>query len=191
VLKHTGVVQPIPLGLVNVGPLVQVQLSHHPAAPPPVPVAPLAVWLMIDTGAQRTVIEKRLASQLGLTPIRFQQMVGVSQIPEMCPVYLMSVTLSVGGDGQVLAITFSTEVIGMSSPPQPREHVGLLGRDFLRHMKLVYDGPRGSFELIPEIQDAHESDAPTTRHSKLTRGRAKATPKRKEARQARRKNRSR
>ena len=50
-------------------------------------------------------------------------------------------------------MTFSSDVVAMPSPPTDtarRPHVGLIGRDFLRHIRLVYDGPSGSFELIDQ-----------------------------------------
>lgn len=102
---------------------------------------------MIDTGAQKTVVEKKLAEQLGLVPIRFQPMVGVSQKPELCPVYLMSVSIGMSDGTNTGFAAFETEVIGMASPPRPQGHQGLLGRDFLRHMRFVYNGPTGTFEV--------------------------------------------
>ena len=143
------------------------------------------------------MIEKRIAAQLGLTPIRFEPMIGVSQKPEMCPVYLMSVNIFVGDDGgpATKAVTFGAEVIGMSSPPKPQQHAGLLGRDFLSHMKLVYDGPHGAFELIPEVPAGAAPARPTPAGGASARptpiDKSKAKGKRKEARRARKRNRRR
>jgi len=127
--------------------------------------------MMIDTGAQSTIVEKQIATQLGLKPIRFAPMIGVSQKPELCPVYLMSITILVSGDGMEGSVTFNNEVVGMSSPVRPQPHVGLLGRDFLSHMTLVYEGPKGSFELIPSMQlppktqPVHESPVKSKRRA--------------------------
>ena len=53
-----------------------------------------------------------------------------------------------GQTGQKVATMFTTDVVGMPSPPHPNEHVGLLGRDFLRYFRFVYDGPSGTYEII-------------------------------------------
>jgi hypothetical protein len=74
-------------------------------------------------------------------------MVGVSQKSEMCPVYMMSITLGMSDGAVPVPVTFAAEVIGMPSPPVPQQHVGLLGRDFLSHFRFTYDGPSGSFEI--------------------------------------------
>jgi hypothetical protein len=103
--------------------------------------------MMIDTGAQKTVIENQIPVQLGLTPTRFEYMVGVSNKAELCPVYPMELELGMSGDGKTGFIRCATEVIGMSSPAQPFQHVGLIGRDFLHGVKLTYDGKSGTFEI--------------------------------------------
>ncbi len=106
--------------------------------------------LMVDTGAQCTCIEDAVAKGLGLIPIRFAQMMGVSGKAEEYPVYRMSITIGMSEDGTGAPgqAVFSADVVGTPSPPKPLTHVGLLGRDFLQHVKLVYDGPAGAFDLI-------------------------------------------
>jgi hypothetical protein len=42
---------------------------------------------------------------------------------------------------------FDAEVIGMNPPPIPKPYSGLIGRDFLRHFHLIYNGPKGNVEL--------------------------------------------
>jgi hypothetical protein len=78
-------------------------------------------------------------------------MVGVSQKPELCPVYFLNITLGVGDGADVIPVTFSAECIGMAPPVVQQQHVGLLGRFFLSFMKFIYDGPKGTFELIPNV----------------------------------------
>jgi predicted aspartyl protease len=152
-VRFIGVAQPIPDGLVHVGPLVEVSLAPHPSiasqlAASGKPIQHLPARVMVDTGAEKTVVERRLAEQLGIHPIRYTEMVGVSQTPELAPVYPMTLSIRVHDGNHRATIEFETEVIGMASPVAPRQHVGLLGRDFLRHVKLVYNGPEGRFELI-------------------------------------------
>jgi hypothetical protein len=137
--------------------------------------------LMIDTGAQKTVVDRAIPDRLGLNPIRFEQMVGVSHVPQFCPVYLMTLAMIVG-DGQRKGwVSFTTEMIGMDSPPQRTPHVGLLGRDFFRHVRIVYDGPGGCVDI-------HDLSAISQGHGQnRTSGRDKS--KRKAERRARKKNR--
>ncbi len=185
-----------PLGpdaLVQVGPLVNVLLSPSQdevlrleAQGLPVPV--VNTTLMIDTGAQKTVIDQALANALGIAPIRFEQMVGVSHKPEECPVYLMTVTLGVQDGPNVGNIQFQSEIIGMTSSPIPQAHKGLLGRDFFRHVRLVYDGPSAhvTIEALPGGPIAGQP-APPPPPGHPRKPNAKAM--RKAARKARKKNR--
>jgi hypothetical protein len=154
-LRHKGNVTPAPLGLVLAGPLVKVTLGPHPddakatAAAGGTPKT-MDHYLMVDTGAQSTVVENVVAQALGLIPIRYVQVMGVSGKAEDCPLYRMSVTISMvedgtGGQGQAF---FVANVAGVASPPKPLTHTGLLGRDFLQYVRLLYDGPKGEFELV-------------------------------------------
>jgi hypothetical protein len=62
-------------------------------------------------------------------------------------VYLMTLKIGVQDDRGAAHVNFDAEVIGMNTPPIPRQYVGLLGRDFLRVVHLVYNGPKGRVEL--------------------------------------------
>ena len=72
--RHSGRVEPVPMGLVHIGPVVEVKLR-----PPAVQRASqvqhngifpeATIKLLVDTGAQRTVIEQVVLESLGLTPI--------------------------------------------------------------------------------------------------------------------------
>lgn len=137
--------------LASVGPLVQLILLPHPTVRDSFIAAgnmpEVLVRFMVDTGADRTVVEQRVAESMGLSPVRFAPMVGVSQEIEMCPVYLMTVRLSVEDEHHKGIMDFATEVIGMKTPKVPRQYVGLLGRDFLRGLHVNYNGPKGRVEL--------------------------------------------
>jgi len=75
-------------------------------------------------------------------------MVGVSQVPEDCPVYRACIVIGYEGKRGVDAQgVFEADIVGMKSPARPMDHMGLLGRDFLRYVRLVYNGPTGSFEI--------------------------------------------
>ncbi len=181
--RHKGSCLPVPQGLVNAGPLVGVELSAHPRVDNVSPI--LGVKLMVDTGAQKTVIHDEIAVKLGLVPLRFESIVGVSGKPEDCPVYRMQMRLKMANHVGVEAqIDFATDVVGAPLLKQGFDCVGLIGRDFLKHVKLVYDGPNGCFEIRSEIAGADNSHS---RPSEASRADKKAARKAQKA--ARRKNR--
>jgi hypothetical protein len=104
--------------------------------------------MMVDTGAQRTLVDDRLPAQLGFKPLRYEQMIGVSQKPELYPVYKMSIAIMMdAGHAGYVQVQFHADIVGMPTPGAAQQHNGLLGRDFLRQFKFVYDGPAGEFHL--------------------------------------------
>ncbi|MCW5830157.1 MAG: hypothetical protein KIT79_12680 [Deltaproteobacteria bacterium] len=139
---------------------------------------------MVDTGAQKTVIDRGIAESLGIVPIRFEEMTGVSHVPENCPVYLLSITLVVGDGTKKRGITFTSEMIGMATPPNPRPFNGLLGRDFFRFVRLIYDGSGAYCDIIPVIPEPPSKRSVNTGGHKPDR-----RDRRKAEREARRKNR--
>lgn len=155
-----------PGALVAQGPLVQVALLPPPdvrAADPNAAADPLVVKLMVDTGAQKTVVDNDLLESLSLVPLRFEHMIGVSQKADLCPVYRLTVVLGVGEhktvpprpDELTAQVEFTTDVVGMPSPSIQFDHVGLLGRDFLAHVKFIYDGQSGRFDIVlPDVAAA-------------------------------------
>lgn len=153
-LWHEGECPPPPWGLVRAGPLVEVTIGHpddylYVDAEPPQSFATRK--MMIDTGAAFTLIEEDLPAAQNLRPIRFREVIGVDQRAAMRPVFRMSLGLEVGDDrGHHTVVTFREDVVGMPPPETPEEYVGLLGRDFLRHFRFVYDGPTARFQLIYE-----------------------------------------
>ncbi len=139
--------------LVGVGPLVTVTLMPTPEVRDQfiqsgTLIEPIERFL-VDTGADRTLVEDRVAQGMGLTPIRYTPIVGVSQQPELCPVYLMVLRLFAQDDSgaRKLFMDSRSEIVGMRSPTIPRQYVGLIGRDFLRNLHMVYNGPKGRVEF--------------------------------------------
>lgn len=152
-LHHYGKVEPAPVGLIQRGPIVGVHVGpatmevgdgsrlsgpHH---------------VMIDTGAERTLLDEELCKSLGIPPIRYEWVIGIAAARIMCPVYRIGISLGMTLDARPdtskrLAglITFASDVIGM-----PRNekaiHMGLLGRDFLANFHLAYNGPGAEFVL--------------------------------------------
>ena len=139
-------------GLVQDGPLVKVRLS-----PPRIQaeqmsakgkkVPSVAAKLMLDTGAAKTAIDNALAADLNLVPIRFEQVVGVSQESQECPVYLLVLRINVTLDDRKMEYSCSTEALGIPSPRQGEPYSGFIGRDFLASWRLTYDGPSGVVEM--------------------------------------------
>lgn len=139
-----------------VGPLVEVTFAPHRADQERLATAghdwePFVAKMMVDTGAELTLVEEVVPDFLGLRPIRYQEIEGVGGRVDS-PVYRLQLAIHASDaarrDGWM---TFSSDVVAMPSPPTDtarRPHVGLIGRDFLRHIRFVYDGPSGSFELI-------------------------------------------
>lgn len=107
--------------------------------------------MMVDTGAQLTVVEDAVPKFLHLVPIRFQAIAGVTGDLD-CPVYRLGITIGVSDrDGNRGEMRFEADIVAV--PPVPdlaRPHVGLLGRDFLQYVRFEYDGPNGAYSLIDE-----------------------------------------
>lgn len=197
-MKHIGKVNPVPFGLVQAGPLIQVKLQpSRPFADAIIAnggeVRSVSVKLMIDTGAQKTVIEDVIAQQLGLNPIRYELITGVSQVPHECPVYRVDINIAMSKNPNVAGIKppdggviFSADIVGVPSPNRSTEHKGLLGRDFLRYVKLIYNGPDGSFEVIDAI---NRNKADQSAKDAAEKKKDQARIRRKLAKKAKRKNR--
>jgi len=110
-------------------------------------VPSVAAKLMLDTGAAKTAIDNDLAAELNLVPIRFEQVVGVSQESQECPVYLLVLRIDVTQNGKKMEYSCSTEALGIPSPRQGEPYGGFIGRDFLAFWRLTYDGPSGVVEM--------------------------------------------
>ena len=157
-IVHQGQVVP-PSGLIERGPLVDVLFTPHPAdieilAREGIAWEPIPHRMMIDTGAEITIVEDAVPQFLHLEPIRFQVIAGVTGDLD-CPVYRLEIVISAnchdGDHGAAEEIRFSADIVAV--PPVAelaRPHVGLLGRDFLQFVRFEYDGPSGMYRLIDE-----------------------------------------
>ncbi len=152
---HRGKVVP-PRGLIEEGPLVQVTFTPHPLdiellAREGTAWQPISHKMMVDTGAQLTVVEDAVPQFLDLVPIRFQSIAGVTGDLD-CPVYRLGINIGVSDrDGNRGEMKFWADIVAV--PPVPdltRPHVGLLGRDFLQYVRFEYDGPQGTYSIIDE-----------------------------------------
>jgi hypothetical protein len=88
------------------------------------------------------------------------------------------------GAGAVGQAEFTADVFGLPAGPHATAFAGLLGRDFLAHMRFTYDGPAGTYELLD-----YKSVSTVHRPQPSGPGVAAKKKKAKEQKKARRKNR--
>lgn len=114
--------------------------------------------LMFDTGASRTCISRRAATELGLTPLRLQESYGAGGKHESA-VFRVRLLLQLVAGGEIIGLHYETEAqeipdleesierFGLIHQGDDVRLVGLLGRDLMRHTRMVYDGTTGLFEV--------------------------------------------
>ena len=128
------------------GPCVQVviglaeafaqQLLHQGQAVP----TPSAGLALIDTGASVTCVDDTLAQQLGLPAIDVVQMMSASHAATQQNVYPIEIEIV----GSAIRINVP-RAIGAALAAQGI--VALIGRDFLQHCTLFYNGITGAITL--------------------------------------------
>lgn len=179
---------PPPSRLIEDGPLVRVTFSPHPLeiellAREGVAWQPVSHQMMVDTGAQLTVVEDAVPKFLSLVPIRFQPIAGVTGDLD-CPVYRLEIRIDVDDRaGQRGEMRFAADVVAV--PPVPelaRPHVGLLGRDFLQHVRFEYDGPRGTYALVDDGPPSEVSSGRPGRRRARRSGRSRRSSRRRRRR---------
>ncbi len=108
------------------------------ATPDPVPVSAL-----IDTGASCTVIQEAIATNLGIRPVGQMKINTPSCEGHLCFKYAVTFLLPTPDGGMVMPVRFTETVV--AAPLGGQNIQCLLGRDFLQHVMLVYNGPKDSF----------------------------------------------
>jgi hypothetical protein len=117
----------------------------------PVPPAQRG-FALIDTGASITAVDEGLVESLGTQPIGQMRLSTPSQSR---PAWLYAARMSFP-DFPIPALDV-LDVVGCTL--QPQGFIALLGRNFLRTVVLVYDGPGGLFTLLRDRPyDATGSD---------------------------------
>jgi hypothetical protein len=96
--------------------------------------------MLVDTGASKTCVCQQAIERLGVSPVGLTQVVTPSGIAQQL-LYPADI-LFVGFTGK---LSFAT-VIG-SPHLEAQNLLGLVGRDLLSHMQLVYNGRIGCFTL--------------------------------------------
>ena len=125
---------------------------------------PVAGHMLIDTGAAKTCIAEDVAIELGLKPIGKARTFGAHGQGEANK-YVAHFSFSIKNKSSNLLI--EREMITAAIPQlneaysvfsvrdgedDPVRLIGLLGRDFLQHTKLVYDGIRGSYSIAMSLE---------------------------------------
>lgn len=109
----------------------------------PVP-EPVHVSLVIDTGATSSWIRPAYLKQLGLSHARsWLDVVTIDGVEEEQPAYEVSLILG----GIATPLTKRLETLFGAKDFKDEPHDGLLGRNELRLLKLVWNGPSGSVSV--------------------------------------------
>ena len=133
-----------PNSLRAVGPTANIAIGFDPnyrfspGVPPNIPSATYPA--LVDTGASDSCIDSTLATALNLVVVDQQPISGVGG-PQLVNVY--AAQLVIPSLNWVISGTFHG--VHLTAGGQP--HVALLGRSFLRHHTLVYDGRTGVVQL--------------------------------------------
>jgi hypothetical protein len=132
--------------LVLLGPTLLVDIGFDPTHDPvknPRAVPTLGVTgvnALVDTGATECCIDSLLAAQLNLPLMNRRQIAGSSG-SHTVNVYL----------GQVhvpsLGVTMNGAFCGLDLKAGGQSHSALIGRTFLRHFKMIYEGRTGAVTI--------------------------------------------
>ena len=141
------------------GPIISVQLGHSADYIGRESLTPSVfpkLDMMVDTGARFTLVETDRLVQLGLFPIRFQEIIGVDQVATDCPVFRMSLVLMMKDrmTGRNTAVRMPMDVLGMATTAAHEPYRGLLGRNFLMNFQFEYSGATGAFSLTRRANSA-------------------------------------
>ena len=128
-----------PATLLWLGPTLQVQIGFDPkfqaSHPPNLPDSTFEA--LVDTGATQSAIDESLASLLKL-PIINQTVTAGAHGSNMVNVNLAQMIIP------SLGIVEHGAFCGVNLVAGGQKHVALLGRSFLGHMSMNYDGSSGS-----------------------------------------------
>jgi hypothetical protein len=134
--------------LIQFGPTLAVDIGFDPAYRPGADVIPIPavkdVHALVDTGATASCIDAGLAMQLNLPIIDRQKVGGIGGVHE---VNMHLGQIRVPGLGRTMYGSFAG--VNLVAGGQP--HVALIGRIFLMHFTLFYDGRTGSVSITDEL----------------------------------------
>ena len=134
--------------LIHHGPVIPVQIGYDPAYSLDIPGAvptlgPKRYRALIDTGSTVSSIDSVLAEELGLRVIDQQRAFGIGGeqwcYSFLAQVYMPSLRFTVSG-------RFKGVHLSAGGP-----YRALIGRNFLTHFKMVYEGWTGSVKLTARV----------------------------------------
>ena len=101
---------------------------------------PVSGQALVDTGASVTCIDDEIAQSMGLPVIDVVQMTSASHASTPANVYPVQL--------QIVGTPIRVEVSrGLGAILKPQNIVALIGRDFLQHCAMFYNGPTGQLTL--------------------------------------------
>ena len=149
---------PKEISLLRFGPIVQCTVSLTDNAllgysDGRVAPRPIKGFAMIDTGATFTAIDTNTAANGGIPQVSFAKTSTASDKNLLVPTFDAKIVCHCGQSAQTISFSSSniigvnlTDIIGKFREADT-DFILLLGRDFLKHTVLVYDGGKGSFSL--------------------------------------------
>ncbi len=126
-----------PTLLVDIGFAVDYEKTNRVGIPA---LATTRLWALVDTGATESCIDDDLALQLNLPVVDRRKVSGVGGIQEV-NMYLAHIHIP------SLAFTLYGTFAGVALVSGGQRHYALIGRTFLRHFRMTYDGPTGDVLL--------------------------------------------
>jgi predicted aspartyl protease len=131
--------------LVTHGPTLFVDIGFDPSYNPTAPMGrPLLsetkLWALVDTGATESCIDSDLATKLQLPIVDRRHVGGVSGLREV-NMHLAHIHIP------ALSFTLYGAFAGVDLIAGGQLHYALIGRTFLRHFKMTYDGLTGDVTI--------------------------------------------
>ncbi|MBL7864480.1 MAG: hypothetical protein JNK10_06375 [Cyclobacteriaceae bacterium] len=130
--------------LMNLGPTIMVDIGFDKQWNTKMPSAPIpgikGVRALVDTGATESCIDDLLAVQLNL-PVFDERPIGGVGGKHMVKMYLAQIRIPVLGSNIVGAFA------GVHLQAGGQTHKALIGRTFLQHLTMTYDGKSGKVTL--------------------------------------------
>jgi predicted aspartyl protease len=147
-----------PTRLARQGPVLLVDIGFDPGHFMGDPGTPIPgernIEALIDTGAGESCIDSQVAERLKLPLIDREQRVGAFGGKEvdvyLAQIHVPSLAMTIYG-------RFAAVELIMSGQP----YEALLGRTFLRHVRLIYDGIQGKLEIETAPLTSHGAVANT------------------------------
>jgi hypothetical protein len=148
-------------------PILQQQYQKEGRAIPD----PIAGPVLVDTGAHHSCISEKTAKKLGLLPVMTKKTAGLHGAQDS-NIYYVGMMLTVGNPQSLAAAKAQPrtmqKIAHMTGVPHLEEasqeygamistatgeklgFTGLLGRDFLNHIRMTYDGPAGTLRMVAD-----------------------------------------